>query len=124
MRAKFINEKFVEISDPIKDLGIGKNALEKFLREKLIEFRNDVLSSSNLTTYEEVGFSNALDIIINHKFDTKSAIESIDRSIRERKLTIDSHYDDKRHINKINEIIDGYEMILSFLEDFQKEYIK
>lgn len=37
MRAKFLNEKFVEESDPIKDLKIGIKNYEDYIRYKLKE---------------------------------------------------------------------------------------
>jgi hypothetical protein len=37
MRAKFINEKFTEKSDPVKDMNIGFD-LEKYIDNKLVKY--------------------------------------------------------------------------------------
>lgn len=40
MRAKFVNEKYTEISDPVKDMGIGLKDEEKWAHELMDKLKN------------------------------------------------------------------------------------
>lgn len=121
LKAKYVNEKFTEVSDPIKDLDIGKNAIESFLREKIIEFVKEV--SPTLNPYEKRGFDTSVDILIKHKFNFKQSMDEILSLYRQYYYTA-SPIQGYEYNKKINQIVDGIIMILDFLENFKKEYIK
>jgi len=127
---KWINEKFKEDSDPIKDMGIGKEELIQYRKSKLIKYLERIgyyneNPFTQVDSYTHVGINKSIDILLRNEFDIPQSLQDIKDDIRYWKSRMTLDYTSQMN-QQIKNTINGYKKIYLFLQrlNAKKDYVK
>jgi len=119
---KEINEKFIQDSDPIKDMGIGIIALKKVFIKQLNAFKKEV--KHKYGPFELRGINDGIDILEGTIFETENKF-SISKAIRLLNAEIKNWHDLVRYLDRAEHVpgvINGLSNVRSFAEGFKNQF--